>query len=52
MPEGRRLKELGITDSPKRKLEAPTAVDGVARIPRNAAGQDSEEVRTNVVKGQ
>ncbi len=43
MPEGRRLRELGINDSPKRKLEAPAVVDGVARIPRNSSENDSEE---------
>ena len=43
MPEGRRLKELGIKDSPKRKLEAPPPVEGVARIPQNSTGRDRGE---------
>ena len=43
MPEGRRLKELGIKDSPKRKLEAPPPVEGVARIPQNSPGRDRGE---------
>mgnify|MGYP001222434704 FL=1 len=43
MPEGRRLKQLGIKDSPKRKLETPSTVDGLARIPKNVSTQDAEE---------
>ena len=43
MPEGRRLKQLGIKDSPKRKLETPSTVDGLARIPKNVSIQDAEE---------
>ena len=43
MPEGRRLRELGITDGPKRKLEAPAVVDAVARIPNKSKTDESEE---------